>query len=165
MTRTYNVSPAVIPDLEAAIKANYRENSNPVVLQQVGADDRGFLEIRVRAYGKVNEEVHALCVMAERAAAIVLPARNWASERVGEEGQQFEFDGELYHIGVWTSQFGQQFIHRFSTLDGQNEITWKTGKPQSLGRYKVVCRVKGYTDFGLVEQTTVTHCRLTKLEE
>jgi hypothetical protein len=165
MTRTYTLSPSIIPDLQAAIDANFRDNLNPVVLQQVGSDDRGFLEIRVRAYGTTEENVHALCLMAERGTAIILPARNWESDRVGEPGTQFEFDGELYHVGVHTSQFGQQFIHRFSTLDGQNEITWKTGKPQPLGRYKVTCRVKGYTDFGYIEQTTVTHCKLTKLEE
>lgn len=159
------ISPALVSDLQAAIDANFRNNWNPVVLQQLSSDDRGFLEIRVRAYGETEEQVHELCKMAERGNAIVLPAKNSRSSNRGyKEGDKAEFVANLYHIGCWTHpNYGMQYIHRFQDEE-ENEYTWKTSKPHPLGRYDLSGKVSGFTNFGDIEQTTLSRCKLERIE-
>jgi hypothetical protein len=150
-----------MPDLSKAIAVNY--SKEPVVLQQVGTDDDGLLLIEVKAYGKIEEEVRVLCEMAERGVAVILPARNKNSKYIKCETERWQFQGELYHIGVATSRYGTQYIHRFEDEYG-DEITWKTSKPQPLGKYVVNCRITGLTYFHGIEQTTVSHCKFERIE-
>lgn len=161
MSRIYFISPATMPDLSKAISINYFKD--PVVLQQVGLDEQGLLLIDVKAYGKVEEDVRTLCEMAERGVAIILPARNKHSKYRGCETDRWEFHGELYHIGVTSGKYGTQYIYRFQDEHG-DEITWKTSKPQPLGKYVVNCRISGETYFHGIEQTTVSHCKLERVE-
>lgn len=163
MSRLYAVSPATMPALAKVVSLNY--SKAPVVLHQVGSDDRGCFLIDVKAYGDTDRQVRQLCEMAERDIAIILPAENAKSSHVGVEGDKIEFAGHLYHIGCYVNpRYGTQYIHRFHN-EWNDELTWKTSKPHAPAVYKVSAKISGYSNFGGIQQTNIGYCKLELLKD
>jgi len=167
-SRKYRISPALISDLCAAVIANGGA-SRGAVIHTVNPNHYGdyLVEVIGLADNTFFDDVCKLAYTAEQGKAVLLPALNRRSVHVGDKGEQYTFDGDLYHIGAWTNpSYGVQYIHRFQTLDGEkNELSWTTGRYQALGHYTVSCKIKDHTNYGGVYQTAITYCKFELLEE
>lgn len=162
----YVISPAKMPELQAAISASFPGITAPVI-HTVGVDDQGNFLVNVVGFGINEMIVVGLCKLAQSHKKVVAPPASLVSEPMGTVTSRLEFTGLLYHIGASAhDEFGMQYYHRFITDDSNNEILWVTGRPAGLTnhKYKVSCRVKGHNRWSDIWQTLVTHCKLEAIQ-
>lgn len=163
-SKEFVVPAPVAAALTMLVELEGRVNNLPVVLQTVDLGEEGF-SVKVVGYGAAYNAAYRFVKLGEAGIPMIRVASNKTSKHIGEPGGNIEkLQVEMYHTGIWVHpQYGAQFIHRFRTKDG-DELTWNTKQQVSRGWYSINARIKNHVRYDNIDQTAISHCKLTPLE-